>query len=119
MELTVLMTNYATGHLAEQHAAVYLEGEGYSIIEINWKTPRCEIDVICQKHETIYFVEVKYRKSDQQGTGLDYITPRKLQRMTYAAESWVHFNSWSGEYALAAVEMTGLDYQVTGLVTDI
>lgn len=113
------MTNYATGHLAEQHAASYLEAEGYTMLSVNWKTPRCEIDIVCQSAETIYFVEVKYRKNDQQGTGLDYITQRKLQQMTYAAESWVHFHNWTGDYTLAAIELTGQDYQVANFIKEL
>ena len=112
-------TNYAVGHLAEQHAADYLANQGYQIVTLNWKTPRCEIDIICQKANVIYFVEVKYRKNDSQGTGLDYITPHKLRQMQFAAESWVHMKGWTGEYNLAALELTGPNYVVSNYVTDL
>jgi Holliday junction resolvase-like predicted endonuclease len=114
-----MVTNYATGHIAEQYAASYLENEGYKIIDLNWKTPRCEVDVICRKDDVIFFVEVKYRKNDAQGMGIDYITPTKLRQMQFAAESWVHVKGWRGEYSLAALELTGPNYTVTDYITDL
>lgn len=55
----------------------------------------------------MYFVEVKYRRSTTCGSGLDYITPKKLQRMQFAAESWTHNHAWTGDYQLAAVAIDG------------
>lgn len=97
------MTNYATGHDAEKRAADYLKQHGYKVIELNWKTKYCEIDIVAQKDKTIYFTEVKYRKSTRYGSGLDYITPKKLQQMGFAAEMWVSNHDWQGDYQLAAL----------------
>lgn len=97
------MTNYQTGHDAEKWAAEYLKQQGYKIRELNWKTRYCEIDIVAEKDNTIYFIEVKYRKSDKFGSGLDYVTPKKLQQMTFAAEMWVSNNNWEGNYQLAAL----------------
>ena len=97
------MTNYTTGHEAEQVAAVYLEAQGFNIKDINWKTRYCEIDIIAEKDKTIYFVEVKSRKNSSQGYGLDYVTPKKLQQMRFAAEMWVSQQHWNGPYQLSAL----------------
>src|SRR3990167_6788494 len=100
------MTNYSTGHLAEQHAAEYLKSRGYEILDINWKTRYCEIDIVAQKDKTIYFVEVKYRLSDFQGSGFEYITKTKLKQMKFAAEIWMANNKWSGGCSLSAIEVS-------------
>ncbi len=100
------MTNYATGHKAEVRAADYLKKRGYKILNLNWKTKYCEIDIVAQRKNTIYFVEVKYRKGSAQGIGLDYITTGKLRQMKFAAELWVVNNQWLGEYQLAALSMS-------------
>lgn len=100
-------TNYQAGHDAEKAAAEYLKINGYKILAINWKTPRCEVDIIARKYSTIYFVEVKYRSSNRHGAGLDYITPQKLQQMEYAARSWVQANQYDGDYELSALEISG------------
>ncbi len=61
------------------------------------------MDVVAQKDKCIYFVEVKSRSSLAHGSGLDYITPKKLHSMKRAAESWVAIHDYTGEYCLSAV----------------
>jgi uncharacterized protein (TIGR00252 family) len=100
------------GHRAEQATADYLRLNGFKIIATNWKTKWCEVDVIAKKDDCIYFVEVKYRKTDQQGSGFDYIHTKKQQKMARAADSWVLIHKWSGEYVLSAAEVSGMDYRV-------
>lgn len=99
------MSNYATGHLAEKQTADYLKRLGYKILELNWKTKYCEIDIIAEKNKTIYFVEVKSRRNDLYGSGLEYITPKKLKQMEFAAKMWLQTNDWDGDYSLAAAEV--------------
>ena len=103
------MTNYQTGHSAEVRASEFLAKKGFKIHELNWKTKYCEIDIVAQKDGSVYFVEVKYRRNDKQGYGLDYITPKKLQQMRFAAEMWVSNHDWVGEYQLAAIGIDGED----------
>ena len=74
------------GNEAESLVVTQLESLGYRIIERNWKTKYCEIDVIAEANDTRYFVEVKYRSSLNQGGGVEAITPKKLQQMKFAAE---------------------------------
>lgn len=112
------MSNYATGHSAEQAAAEYLKTQGYKILELNWHTKYCEIDIVAQKGKRIYFTEVKYRKSTDSGSGFEYITPKKLRQMKFAAEMWVNQYAWKGDYQLAVIEMTG-DEEVTQFLTDL
>lgn len=112
------MTNYAAGHAAEDVAIEYLQGQGYMVLDKNWRTRYCEIDIVARNKKTVYFVEVKYRRTNSQGSGLDYITPKKLQQMQFAAEMWVSEHRWRGEYRLAALEVSGLDYRVTNFLAD-
>jgi uncharacterized protein (TIGR00252 family) len=113
------MKTFDIGRQAEAAAAAFLERKGCTVIVQNWRTRWCEIDVIAQKDTTMYFCEVKYRSTSQQGTGLDYITPKKLQQMRFAAEMWVHQHSWQGEYSLCAIEVSGREFRVTAVVKDL
>lgn len=113
-----MTTNYTTGHDAEQVAAEYLKRHGYKILEINWRTKYCEIDIVAQKHKRVFFTEVKYRRTNQAGSGLEYITPKKLNQMKFAAEMWVSQQKWQGDYQLAAIEMSGND-EVQQFLTDL
>jgi putative endonuclease len=108
-----------TGRRAEQAAATYLEMRGYQVLERNWRRPRCEIDIIAQKSGVIYFVEVKYRRNDEQGGGLEAITPTKLKRMRYAAMSWREESEYFGESQLAAVEIAPPNYTVLSFIDNV
>jgi len=107
-----------TGALGETAAAEYLERQGFKIIERNFKTPRCEIDIIASKKRCLYFVEVKYRQSARQGSGFDYITSKKLEHMKRAAELWLQEHEWNGEVTLSAVEV-GSGYEVVDFIESL
>ena len=97
------MNTTGLGNRGEDQAAEYLQKQGFEIIARNWKTPVCEIDIIVRKQKRLYFVEVKTRASTKYGSGLEYITPKKLQQMRFAAELWVQTNGWKHDYQLAAI----------------
>lgn len=108
------------GRQAEVAAAAFLQKQGLTIIERNWRTRWCEIDIIARRKADIYFVEVKYRHSPDHGGGLDYITPRKVQQMRYAAEFWRagQRREYNG-YHVSAVELTGTPPVVQEWLSDI
>jgi len=110
------VSNKSLGYEAEDKAARYLESRGFQILEQNWHTRWCEVDIIAKKDSRIYFVEVKSRSSQSQGSGLDYITPKKLRQMSFAADMWVHSTKWIGEYQLAAL---AVDANKTTFIEDV
>lgn len=107
------------GRMAEQAAAEYLQRHGFEVLVQNWRTRWCEIDVVAASNNKIYFVEVKYRSSDAWGTGLDYITPKKLLQMRFAAEFWQSTHNIAADYFLSAIELTGDPPEVTDWIEDI
>jgi putative endonuclease len=113
------MSSIDTGHKAEQAAANYLEMRGFKVLELNWRRPHCEVDIIASKDRVVYFVEVKYRRTNNQGGGLDYVTNSKLQRMRRGAQSWVEENKYSGEHQLAAIEVAGRDFVVEHFIDNV
>lgn len=113
------MTSTSTGQKAEEAAKVYLEMRGYKIVEQNYKRSRCEIDIVAQKGEVIYFVEVKYRRTDNAGSGLEYITNSKLRQMQFAADTWVEEYKWHGNYQLSAIEVAGKEYVILSFIENV
>lgn len=113
------MTTTSTGRQAEDTAADYLKSKKYKILNQNWHTRWCEIDIVAKKKAVVYFVEVKYRKSADFGAGLSYITDKKLKQMHLSARFWVSENNWSGDYRLSAIEVTGDDYKITEHISSI
>lgn len=101
-----------SGEAAEDEATEYLKNNGFKIIDRNWKTKWCEVDIIALKDKVMHFVEVKYRRSNHQGGGFDYITPKKLRQMDLAARSWVEINEWQGEYVLSAAQVSGDNFEI-------
>lgn len=77
------------GDGGEATAERYLIKKGHTIRERNWKTRYCEIDIVSVKEGSIFFHEVKYRRTAIQGGGIGAITPRKLKQMKFAAELYV------------------------------
>ena len=59
--------SYQTGLAAEAQAAQYLEREGYSIVQERYRNAYGEIDLIASKDGRLHFVEVKARKTLDDG----------------------------------------------------
>lgn len=93
----------SSGSVGEKLAAGYLISKSYEIIDQNWKTIICEIDIIVMKNNVISFVEVKTRMSDQFGDSLEMIGPKKLHDMKKAAEIWCLKNNYTGQVMLSAI----------------
>jgi len=98
---------YATtkriGDKAEEQASLYLQKIGHVIVDRNWKTKWCEIDIVSQFADTIYFVEVKYRRNAKAGSGIEAITKTKLRQMNFAAEYYQATHPHSPESQRMAV----------------
>lgn len=106
-ELLNFKTAKYIGNAAEVKAAEYLISIGHSIIDRNWKTRWCEIDIVSKCNETIYFVEVKYRKNSFSGDGFAAITKSKLKQMTFAANFYkVNKLSEQTNVKLAVISIT-------------
>lgn len=111
-------TTTSIGHQAEQAVVEHLQRNGYEIIEQNWKTKWCEVDIIASRKNVMYFVEVKYRRSTRQGGGIAAITPGKLRQMRFAAELWLQSRPGL-DARLAVCEVTGDTYDVTQLIDNV
>ena len=99
------MSSTSQGHQAEVIVGDYLKLQGYQILATNWRTRRCEIDLVAQKGDIVYFIEVKFRHTNAQGSGFDYITPAKIKQISFAAEVWVAQHRYGGDYELLAAEV--------------
>lgn len=79
-------TTKAVGDASENVATEELKRRGHTILERNWRTKWCEIDIISMLDNTLYFTEVKHRRNNASGDGFAAVTPTKLKQMTFAAE---------------------------------
>ena len=77
------------GRWGEDLAARHLERLGLVILERNWRCRTGEIDIIASDEDTIVFCEVKTRSSEDFGSPLAAVTPRKLRRLRALAGEWL------------------------------
>ncbi len=73
----------------EEIAARYLEKNGYEILEKNYRKFGSEVDLIAKKEETLCFIEVKTRGSDDYGLPEEFVDERKRRKIIRAAKVYI------------------------------
>jgi putative endonuclease len=71
------------GKTGEDLAARELTARGYAILARRYRTRHGEIDIVCDDHGTIVFVEVR-AKSTRASSAAESITRRKMRKVTLA-----------------------------------
>jgi ribonuclease HII len=107
--IAALTESQKRGKDAEDQVGAMLEKQGHRILERNWRTKYCEIDIITRKNETIYIVEVKYRRSAAYGGGAAAINAHKLDKLRLGAELYAARHSTPSPLRLMAAIVNGDD----------
>jgi uncharacterized protein (TIGR00252 family) len=96
------------GRSAEAVAAEWLEERGFQIVDRNWRTRWCELDIVARRGDTTHIVEVKYRRRADFGTGFEYITADKMRRLRRAAVMWLGRHRATGvAYQIDVIAVSG------------
>lgn len=77
------------GKKGEKVAVKYLKNLGLEIIECGFKAMRGEIDIIARENDTIVFVEVKTRKTNEFGSPLEAVDSRKQSQIKKIASIYI------------------------------
>ena len=101
------------GQRAEAIVAEALRRKKHTILERNWRTKYCEIDIISEFDGVIYFTEVKYSKNR---SGIERITDDKLKQMRFAAEAYLSIYGISSPAKLAAAEVSGKEFRISSFL---
>lgn len=80
------------GDKAEKQALEFLRSQKLKLIENNFNCRHGEIDLVMQHGEQLVFVEVRYRKHHQYGTGAESVDYRKQQKILKSAETFLQRN---------------------------
>ncbi|MCC8117765.1 MAG: YraN family protein [Bacteroidales bacterium] len=100
------MRNQDTGKWGEDEAVKYLVGQGYAIVERNWKLNHLEVDIIASTGDLLVFVEVKTRK--EPGTDPVMAVNRgKRQRIISAADAYLRLNGIPLDYRFDIITVIG------------
>ena len=89
------MENKQLGNLGESVAGLYLEAEGYTVLERNFTCRLGEIDIVCKKGNIIAFVEVKTRSSESFGMPREAVDKNKVNHIKKAAAVYLLSNNVS------------------------
>ncbi|WP_328992511.1 YraN family protein [Kribbella sp. NBC_01245] len=84
-----MQTKNAVGQYGEDLAASYLVGQGFSILERNWRCDLGEVDIVAREGSCLVICEVKTRRGLGYGNPLETITYRKLARLRQLAGRWL------------------------------
>ena len=78
-----------SGKIGEKLAVSYLQGEGYKIIERNYRTKLGEIDIIADCKGCTCFVEVRAKNSPAFGLPEETILKKKQLQISKAALAYI------------------------------
>lgn len=113
------------GENGEEIAGLYLQKNGYTILDRNWNLHHgCELDIVALKDNILHFVEVKTRMTDKFGTPqmainynkiknirkaiLEYRYRKYLTHMNYVIDSIAIIYNSENEYSLQFFEDIGV-----------
>ncbi|MFD1426574.1 putative endonuclease [Kroppenstedtia sanguinis] len=78
-----------TGQIGEALAASYLENQGYTILETNWRNRIGELDLIAEQEGELVIVEVRTTRGRQFGYGFQSIDRKKQQQVRKLALAYL------------------------------
>lgn len=81
--------NRIKGKEGEDIARKYLEEQGYKIIEMNHQTRFGEIDMVASQGDTLLFIEVKFKQTEDFGTPEEMIGKNKMTQIKRTAEMYL------------------------------
>lgn len=112
------VTTKQIGDQAEEVVAQKFLRSGYEIIGRNVKNRFAEIDIIAKNQQELCFIEVRYRKNSQYGSGLESITPKKIKQMRFAAELFLSTQQQFKTQIIKIIgaSVSGPDYQIDEIV---
>jgi putative endonuclease len=78
------------GARGEKLAARFLRNHGYKILYRNFRDRRGgEIDIVCRDDDTLVFVEVKTRRSEEFGRPIEAVDRQKQLRVSKGGLAWL------------------------------
>lgn len=93
-----MVTTREQGEYTESLACQYLENKGFKLIEKNFNCRVGEIDLIMKDNDNIVFVEVRYRRSINFGSGAESITTSKQSKLIKTASLYLQQHAKLNKY---------------------
>ena len=85
------------GARAESLAADVMTRDGFTIVEQRFRFHRHDVDLVARRGSLVVFVEVKARRGDRFGSGLEAVGWRKQRELARAASAWLQRHGRAGD----------------------
>lgn len=98
----------------EQAATEYLLGEGFTILDRNWRNGRYELDIVATRADTLHIVEVKLRRRGGLTTPEQAITYAKFDSLCKAARAYIAVKNIDMEvqFDLIAIDSSSAGFEI-------
>jgi putative endonuclease len=94
------MEKISVGKKGEEVASLYLQENGYKILERNYKNKYSEIDIIAEKDGFLHFVEVRSTATTLFGTPEETVREKKKRKMESNALAYTTFHNYKKHYQI-------------------
>lgn len=106
------MNTYVIGKKYELEALNILNQCGFQLCCKNYRGSTGEIDLIVKKEDLVVFVEVKYRKNDTFGKGLDAVNIKKGKKIYVTALEYLEEEAlYDAEYRFDTIAFDNKSYE--------
>ena len=102
-------TTRARGATVEVQAESWLKRQGFKPVTRNYLIRGGELDLVMRDGDVLVFVEVRYRRTTEHGSGAETITARKQQRLRRAARHYLqtHFGNREPDCRFDVISASG------------
>jgi len=89
MDVQPATSRQQRGEQAERQAESWLNQQGLTTVERNWRCRMGEIDLIMLAEDILVFVEVRFRSGAHHGGAAASVDPHKQRRLVAAARHYL------------------------------
>ena len=105
------------GKWGEDEAVLYLEDQGYTIVDRDWRLGRRDLDILAFSPDgnTLVVVEVKTRTGEDFLQPEEAVTRSKMRNLAIAANAYVKERQVDKELRFDVISIVGCEHQVKSL----
>jgi putative endonuclease len=104
---------HQVGQKAEEAALLFLQQQGFHLVEQNFHCRMGEIDLIMTKAQLLIFVEVRQRKSSVYGTAAASVTVSKQRKIiktsAYFLQLFPKFENYDCRFDVIAIDHSNIN----------
>lgn len=102
------------GKWGEDEVTLYLENEGYVVIDRDWRDGKRDLDILAVSPDgkTLVVVEVKTRSGEEYQQPEEAVDAKKMRNLALAANTYVKEKQVDRELRFDIITVVGVEHQV-------